>query len=181
MLVCSITSEIVTPGEEIRPDSNTFNLSCFVTHESIHPVLDLHWHRQQRGHFVLSATVPSNCLPNPVEQIKKFGAFCLVAFQFCFHSSTWSDRSAPWDLVVDKEVLQTEQMCLHSDICTYMYTRVSIFTYNYHRQLFDELATCPVRDEQLWKMNELMNIVVSLCHFRRGKIYGINRSDMIAV
>lgn len=56
-------------------DSNTFHLSWFVTHQSGHQ------------HFVSSAGASSNCLPNPVEQIKKTKKrvcmlFCWLALHF---------------------------------------------------------------------------------------------------
>lgn len=86
-----------------------------MTHHSIHPRLYLHWHRQQRGHFCfISKCPPLIASPNPVEQIKKFAAFCLLAFHFVSSAADCSDRSSPRDLVVDKEALQSERMCLRS-------------------------------------------------------------------
>lgn len=86
-----------------------------MTHHSIHPWLYLHWHRQQRGHFCfISKCPPLIASPNPVEQIKKFAAFCLLAFHFVSSAADCSDRSSPRDLVVDKEALQSERMCLRS-------------------------------------------------------------------
>lgn len=86
-----------------------------MTHHSIHPRLYLHWHRQQRGHFCfISKCPPLIASPNPVEQIKKFAAFCLLAFHFVSSAADCSDRSSPRDLVVDKEALQSERMRLRS-------------------------------------------------------------------
>lgn len=121
------------PGQEINTDSNTFNLSWFVTHHSIHPRLHLHWHRQQWGHFCfISKCPPLIASLNPVEQIKKFAAFCLLAFHFVSSAADCSDRSSPRDLVVDKEALQSERMCLRS-AALHFWTQSK---YDFHRMLF---------------------------------------------
>lgn len=79
VLACNLWNSY--PWEEIMADSHTFNLSWWLIHPSI-PYSIRTDTDSSKGHFVLSASVSSNCLTNPVEQIKKFGAFCLLAFHF---------------------------------------------------------------------------------------------------